>query len=345
VRPGRALRTWVFAQARHRLEHDGEQDHRGANLEIHAATRYVAPRAAPRPAAAAFGRHSPGWLGHYRRMSARSEQMVLDFLRRAADAAHGTLRSDERTRFVASLRASIEQQRRATGAVEPAEVRQILVGFGDPKALVERELRRLHGANGTGATASGAAPPGGTTLNGSVPGGSVPGGRAPDGAVAPGAAAKGAAVPGTAKRGDAAARPAAPLAIDPIAVVRAFARETLAVLLLGLGGLLLPIPLWPIGAAIGMTSRVWRAVDKFTGIAGPLIITVGGVGVIGALNKNPSIPVDLHAYVAAARADGPLLMRAGAAAGAAFLSARLPRARLSQAGRSADRRRHRAGGR
>ena len=81
----------------------------------------------------------------------------------------------------------------------------------------------------------------------------------------------------------------------------------LSLLLLGVGGLLLPFPLWLIGAVIGLTSRVWGTGDKFIGIAGPLIVTVAGVGVIGALNKNPSIAVDLHAYVAAARADASLL--------------------------------------
>ncbi len=117
----------------------------------------------------------------------------------------------------------------------------------------------------------------------------------------------------------------------------------LALLLLGLGGLLLPIPLWLIGAVIGLTSRVWRGADKFVGIAGPLVVTAAGVGVTGALNKNPSIPVDLHAYVAAAHADASLFLRIGAALGAGYLAARLPRGRANRRTRSADWRRDRVG--
>lgn len=125
-----------------------------------------------------------------------------------------------------------------------------------------------------------------------------------------------------------------------MAVVRRYPREMFSLLLLGVGGLLLPFPLWLIGAVIGLTSRVWGTGDKFIGIAGPLVVAVAGVGLIGALNKNPSIAVDLHAYVAAARADASLLLRIGAAGGAVYLLARLPRGgRSRRSRRSADRRR------
>ena len=442
-------------------------------------------------------------------MSARSEQIVLDYLSRAADAAHGTLRSDERMRFVARLRVSIEEQRRAVGAVEPADVRRVLAGFGEPKVLVERERRRLDGAkaadseaSGTGATGAathGSAGPGSAGPGSAGPGSaglgwagearSGPGGRGPGmaehghleqgfrtevslahgppsptvsrpgtrdpgtrdpgagdpGAGDPGAAGRGAAGRGTAGGGSAgrgttgrgaagpgfrtqgaagppasrsrtrgqswaepgrraqgvggppesmsaspdafrqdgaggprAIPPARPepgrerpaqahpalrpeqadgshgpvpvggpharagpkVAFEPISVIRRFPRELLSLVLLGLGGLLLPFPLWPIGALIAVTSRVWSAGDKFVGLVGPLAVTAAGVGVIGALNKNPSIPVDLHAYVAAAHADASLIMRIGAALGAAYLAARLPRrGRPTPARRSADRRR------
>jgi hypothetical protein len=350
-----------------------------------------------RHAGVAFGSHKRGWFGHYRRMSARSEQIVLDFLSRTADAAHGTLRSDERMRFIARLRASIEQQRRAAGAVEPAEIRKVLAAFGDPKVLVERELRRLqelrrtgpapdgsvahggvadgamadsgagegvaaegvaahggladraaaHGGAADGAAAHGGAADGAVAGSGAADGGLVPGAAAHGGAAHGGAANRvvtnGGAAPGAAKQGHVAASAAAQIAFDPVAVVRRFAREMLALLLLGLGGLLLPIPLWLIGAAVGLTSRAWRGADKFIGIAGPLLFTVAGVGVIGALNKNPSIPVDLHAYVAAAHADASLFVRIGAALGTAYLAARLPRGRANRPIRSADWRRDRIG--
>jgi hypothetical protein len=377
-------RARVFAQTTHRLEHGRGQDHTGANPEIRAATRRAAARTATRPAAAAFGSHNLGWFGHHRRMSARSEQIVLDFLSRTADAAHGTLRSDDRVRFIARLRASIEQQRQAAGAVEPAEVRQILAGFGDPRVLVERELRRLDEARaaaaaGNGTTAAGparrpggpggaaaAAGPAEVRLSGagrrthgngaarrgaarksamvwrSVAQGAVADGATADGAV-DGAVVRGAVAPGAAGQRHAAGRAPAQAPFDPVAVARRYAREVLALLLLGIGGLLLPVPLWLIGAAIGLTSRVWGRADKFIAVAGPLIVTVAGVGVIGALNKNPSIPVDLHAYVAAAHAYASLFLRIGAALSAAYLAARLARRGAGLPSRSADWRRDRIG--
>jgi hypothetical protein len=113
------------------------------------------------------------------------------------------------------------------------------------------------------------------------------------------------------------------VAFDPISVVGRFPREMLSLVLLGLGGLLLLFPLWLIGTVISLTSRVWSTRDKFVGIVGALMITVAGIGVIGALNKNPSIPVDLHAYIAAAHADASVLLRFGPVLGAIYLGARL----------------------
>src|SRR6266487_6389697 len=76
-------------------------------------------------------------------MSARAEQLVLEYLSRAADAAHGLMRSDERVRFIARLRTSIEEQRQVAGAHEPGAVRRVLARFGDPKVLAARERARL----------------------------------------------------------------------------------------------------------------------------------------------------------------------------------------------------------
>ena len=45
-----------------------------------------------------------------------AEQLVLDYLRRVADAANRTLRSDERLQFMAGLRAAIERRRGEAGA-------------------------------------------------------------------------------------------------------------------------------------------------------------------------------------------------------------------------------------
>jgi len=369
-------------------------------------------------------------------MSARAEQLVLEYLSRAADAAHGLMRSDERVRFIARLRTSIEEQRQAAGAHEPGAVRRVLARFGDPKVLAARERARLDEvAQGAAARDAGpvappsAASPLDTTREASsarslppapatptpapqprpepsrpdpLPGGSLPrayrrgrggaattrvgrraGGRMAEpvrrlvrrtpgnrtAGVAPMAGPPGRAgaegvapiagpparTAGTApvgglpggqadeRRGSVAptagprGRREPPTAFDLASVVRRYRTEVLALILLGPGGLLLPFPIWLVGAAIGLTSWAWSRAEKVIGLGGPLILTLAGIGIIGALNKNPSMPVDLHAYVAASRAHWQLLMRVSAPAGALFLGARLVRAYRVGARRSAGR--------
>ncbi|MET9341672.1 hypothetical protein [Nonomuraea sp. NPDC003804] len=77
-------------------------------------------------------------------MIERADQLVLDYVSKAADAAHGVLRQDQRLDFVKRLRARIEAER--GGSADPKAVARVLARFGDPVALVEREARRLSGA-------------------------------------------------------------------------------------------------------------------------------------------------------------------------------------------------------
>ncbi|MFE3451154.1 hypothetical protein ACFXJ8_19755 [Nonomuraea sp. NPDC059194] len=78
-------------------------------------------------------------------MIERADQLVLDFVSKAADAAHGVLRQDHRLDFVRRLRARIESER--AGSADPKVVARVLARFGDPAALVEREARRLSGTS------------------------------------------------------------------------------------------------------------------------------------------------------------------------------------------------------
>jgi hypothetical protein len=289
-------------------------------------------------------------------MSARAEQLMLEYLSRVADAAHGVLRSDERLAFVTRLRASIERQRQATGAHELGQVRRLLAKFGEPSALVARERRRLDAAR---AAADGTAP----AADG-VTGAARDAARRA-GTVAPAvnravrtaggvrnSATRRATLPAKQRsRGRApqpirvgrsgATTPEQPQvpqpAFDPLSLIRRFRREALALLLLGPGAIVLPFPLWLIGAAIGLTSWVWSVRDKSIGLVGPCLVTAAGVGFIGALNKNPSIPVDLHAYLNAAHEHAGILIRVSAAAGALYLGARLLRRDKATRRRSANR--------
>ncbi len=119
-----------------------------------------------------------------------------------------------------------------------------------------------------------------------------------------------------------------------VSVTRWFGREALAIILLGLGGVVLPFPVWLVGAVIALTSWAWSRPEKFVGVVCPLVVTVAGIGIIGALNRNPSMPIDVQAYIGAAHTDGKLLMRITTAAGALFLGGRLVRRFRAAARRS-----------
>ncbi|MGE5286338.1 MAG: hypothetical protein ACM3ML_03855 [Micromonosporaceae bacterium] len=295
-------------------------------------------------------------------MSARAEQYVLEYLSRVADAAQGVLRSDERLAFITRLRASIERQRQAAGAYELAQVRRLLSKFGEPRTMVARERRRLDAPAGAatavdGATAADAATATRTAANGGAPGGA--GRRFPEPLrprqepearpwrPADSLRTRRQVVPAARERpvirvghtgAIAPEQPRAPQpGLDPWSAARRFRREALALVLIGPGAIVLPFPLWLIGAAIGLTSWVWSVRDKSIGLAGPFLVTAAGVGLIGALNKNPSIPIDLHAYLSAAHADAGILIRVSAALGALYLGARLLRRDKAAKRRSADR--------
>ncbi|MEV5896087.1 hypothetical protein [Nonomuraea fuscirosea] len=74
-------------------------------------------------------------------MIERADQLVLNYVSQAADAAHGVLRADQRLDFARRLRARIEVER--GGSQNARQVAKVLARFGDPAALVEREARRL----------------------------------------------------------------------------------------------------------------------------------------------------------------------------------------------------------
>ncbi|GAA3442530.1 hypothetical protein [Planomonospora venezuelensis] len=76
-------------------------------------------------------------------MIEHADQLVLEYVSRAADAAHGVLRPEQRIDFVHRLRARIDAERRGSESAAVAE--KVLAIFGDPAVLVEREVRRLAG--------------------------------------------------------------------------------------------------------------------------------------------------------------------------------------------------------
>ncbi|MEV4289504.1 hypothetical protein AB0K40_28725 [Nonomuraea bangladeshensis] len=98
-------------------------------------------------------------------MRERADQLVLNYVSRAADAAHGVLRSEQRLDFARRLRARIEAE--VGGSENPRAVAKVLDRFGDPAALVEREARRLATTDSATDSATG---PGSGTGPGTSPG-------------------------------------------------------------------------------------------------------------------------------------------------------------------------------
>ncbi|MFI7634883.1 hypothetical protein [Nonomuraea sp. NPDC049400] len=230
-------------------------------------------------------------------MIERADQLVLNYVSRAADAAHGVLRADQRLDFAKRLRARIEVERR--GSQNAREVSKVLARFGDPVALVEREARRLAeagvptkrdpaaGVAGAGAGAAAGGPPQvstaapeqrpGTPESGSVlrqESGSTM--RFPtivdDGDVPPGVQAyrriaqeslgrrpsRGLPFAGLRRMAMSSANPMATGGRDARTIVKEHSRETAAMVILVVAALLLPFDLPPV-AIFEVPVLVWAA--------------------------------------------------------------------------------------
>jgi hypothetical protein len=105
--------------------------------------------------------------------------------------------------------------------------------------------------------------------------------------------------------------------------------ESVAILLLGLGGLILPFPFWPIGAVVALFSRLWDVKDKSIAVTGPLLVTLA-LSVIAAPFVGGSGNV-IVVYFHALHVSLGLLVRVGSVITAAYLAWRVskgPRAKV-----------------
>jgi hypothetical protein len=94
-------------------------------------------------------------------MNPPTEQLVRDYLNRVSVAAKGRLGAEDRRAFLARTREFIEQNTRALGQTDAADVMKLLAGLGDPAVLVDRERDRLAARRaepGTGDPAGGSRP-------------------------------------------------------------------------------------------------------------------------------------------------------------------------------------------
>lgn len=290
----------------------------------------------------------------------RADQLILNYVSAAADAAHGVLKSDQRLDFAKRLRARIEVERQ--GSQNPRQVIKVLARFGDPVALVEREARRL--AEPAPDTASGV--PGGTPsgVPPGTPSGTAPG--APPGIssgttprVAPGAA-RGTVTPGAVAKaeriaGAGGATPFFPKIVDDVApppgaqlgrrtggrgisadattIVKEYPRETAAMAILVLAALLIPFGLpavaifrvpvlvWAFGAVLVAFSEGWALRDRLLGVGAPLLgYTLGGA-LVGGLRVGAEPGV--QAFVVQFFDVSGVMFMVGTALGVAWLAYRL----------------------
>ncbi|MEU7001046.1 hypothetical protein [Nonomuraea sp. NPDC046570] len=212
-------------------------------------------------------------------MIERADQLVLEYVSKAADAAHGVLRQDHRLDFVKRLRARIEAER--AGSENPRQVARLLARYGDPAALVQREARRL---------SAGETPEMKSTGTATFP--RIVDDRAPG--VRP-AGARGLPFAGLRRAAMARANPMATGGRDARTIVGMHPRETAAMAVLVVAALLVPFDLpalaifqvpvivWAIGAVLILLSDDWSLRDRLTGLGAPLFgYVVGGV-IFGAL--------------------------------------------------------------
>jgi len=165
-------------------------------------------------------------------------------------------------------------------------------------------------------------------LNGRDPGGTPPGWMRPRPAPPTGETKPLSIVPGMGQPTEA-DEPAPPRrrspAAVPLAEAWALARkhplEAVAVVLLGVGGLILPFPFWLIGGLVALKSRRWDARDKWAALAGPPLIALA-VLIIRAATSPGNF---FSAFYQAARHDAGLSIRAGCVLCAAYLVWRLRR--------------------
>ena len=247
-------------------------------------------------------------------MDARAEQLVLDYLRRLGEASRHVLDPQERSAFMTRSRTAIAGQLGEAHEATPADVQRLLEQLGDPREVAARERQRLDAAVSAAQRPTGLA----DLLSPAPP-------RPPAPAEPPGPGKGGVRVgcppdtPPDSATGITGARLRSVLAL-----IRRHPLETVAVLLLGVGGLVYPFPLWLIAVAAVIASRGWDARDKWAAVAIPVAFTlIAAIAIAGIFARSGS----LAGYVSTVRIDGWDLIRAGSVVAAAYLVWRLRRGR------------------
>lgn len=102
-------------------------------------------------------------------------------------------------------------------------------------------------------------------------------------------------------------------------------REAVAIALLGVGGLLLPMPFWPLGAIAVAFCRFWEARHKWLGLFGPVLFWLAATIPVAAIAGGHGNAVVVYLHVL--RLDARYLVRLGCAVTAAYLTLLVRRGR------------------
>jgi hypothetical protein len=105
------------------------------------------------------------------------------------------------------------------------------------------------------------------------------------------------------------------------ALARKHPLEAVSVILLGVGGLILPFPFWLIGGIVALWSRRWDARDKWIALAGPPLVTFA----VLLIRAGTSPGNFFSAFYHASQNDVGLSIRAGCVLCAGYLIWRLRR--------------------
>ncbi|GII58484.1 hypothetical protein Pth03_68730 [Planotetraspora thailandica] len=277
-------------------------------------------------------------------MIERADQLVLEFVSRVADAAHGRLRPEQRLDFVQRLRESVERAR--GGSEDPRRVAKIIAGFGSPAELIEGELRRI-------AAAQQATPPVEERATSVFP---VIADEPDPRTVPPGVTlGRRLARERLGRRADRPAplmrlRRAAMAGGNPMATGGRDARtiflnnrrETLALALLVAAALLVPFRLptlvifpipgivWAVAALVVLSCQEWSMGDRLTGLAAPVVTyAVGGVLLGTARNTGGGV----QTFMVSFHNVSGVMFILGTAAGVSWLAYRLLDPPLADSGK------------
>jgi hypothetical protein len=101
--------------------------------------------------------------------------------------------------------------------------------------------------------------------------------------------------------------------------------ESVAVVLIGLGGAILPFPFWLAGAVVAIFSRLWDGKDKVAAFGGPVLVDLVGAVVSAFLIGGNSNVIAI--YLHALRVETSLWIRLGCVLTAIYLAWRVSQGR------------------